>query len=339
MKVLRYYEPGKVELEEAPVPEINSGEVLVNTKACGICATDLKTYLRGHPKIKPGAVLGHEVAGIIQESNNPRWKKGDSVVVAPYTPCEQCYQCKRGNYTLCEKLFDTGIDPGGFAEFFRVPQNIVNTGIHRLPEELDFTTASLAEPLACCIHGLETMNINADDTLLIIGDGPMGLLQAEVAKAMGVKNVVLSGMTPMRLKRAGRIADFVIDINQFDVLEEINKINPGGADKVMVSVGNIDVAESAFSLVNRGGTINLFAGLPKGKTIALDPNRIHYDEIKLLGTFGFAPQHFKKAIQLLADKKIHTEGIITATVPPEKSKEALDAVADYRGIKSIVVFP
>jgi len=337
MKAFRYYGSHDAKIEEIPIPEIGAYEILVAVKACGICGTDVKTYLRGHPKIRPGTVLGHEVAGVIAVSKHPRFKTGDRVVVAPYTPCLECEACKRGHYSLCENLFDTLMDPGGFAEYVRVPKRIVDQGVFNISETLDFTIATLTEPLACCVHGLEALNIQAGQSLLIIGDGPMGLLQAVLGKKLGASPIILSGMIPERLEVASRVADVVIDASKQDLAEEISQLSPGGADKVIVSVGEVSVAQNALPLVRKGGTINLFAGMPNGAQITLDVNRIHYDEIKVLGTFGFSPKNFKRALDWLASGGLSVSGLITSTIELDDVLKGIKAAARYEGVKTIVL--
>jgi L-iditol 2-dehydrogenase len=337
MKALRYYQPGKIEIEEMPRPVLSPGEILVRAQACGICATDIKTFVRGHAMFQPGTVLGHEMAGVIEEVNQvDGWQPGMRVAVAPYVPCNNCDQCARGNFTQCEHLMDYGAVPGGFAEFVRLPPRLVSYGLAHIPEQLSIIDASLSEPLGCVIHGMEALKIEPRDSLLIIGDGPMGLLQAEAARAIGVHQVLLSGMTPARLARAARIADVVIDASQQDVYEAVQKACPGGANKVLVTVGSGDVAQSAFRLVHRGGMINLFAGLPKDTELKFNPALVHYEEVTILGTFGFAPSHFHTAVKWLAEKKISVEGIITGTYPLSDAKAAFRDAAEFHGIKSII---
>ena len=143
----------------------------------------------------------------------------------------------------------------------------------------------------------------------------MGPLQAEAARGMGVHQIILSGMTPAAWRRAAKVADVVIDASQEDVYEAVQKAAPGGANKVLVSVGSGEVAQFAFRLVHRGGMMNLFAGLPRDTELKLNPSLVHYDEVTILGTFGFAPSHFHTAVKYLAEKKISTAGIITGTYP------------------------
>ncbi|MCX7841438.1 MAG: alcohol dehydrogenase catalytic domain-containing protein [Anaerolineae bacterium] len=159
MKVLKYLAPQHIEIAEVPPPDIAEGEVLVQTRACGICATDVKTFIRGHPLIQPGTVLGHEIAGVIAESRAPEWRVGERVVIAPYASCGECEFCRRAQFTLCESLWTAAVEPGGFSEFVRVPRRLVQTGMVRVPDHLDWETATLAEPLACCYHGLDALPI------------------------------------------------------------------------------------------------------------------------------------------------------------------------------------
>jgi L-iditol 2-dehydrogenase len=266
------------------------------------------------------------------------WQPGDRVAASPYAPCGECDACQRGQFTLCDHLMDEAFNPGGFAEYLTIPPRIVQKGLFVVPEGLSLEFAALAEPLGCCLHGLEAVDFAPHDRLLILGDGPMGLLQAEAARALGGRQIVLSGMIPARLERAAQVADVVIDANHEDVAQRIQQIYPGGADKVMVSVGDAALAETAFGYVRKGGTINLFAGLPRGAKLSIDPYRIHYEEVRLVGSFGLAPQHFQQALNLLADGKANVTGIITATVPIHGVIEAIQNMAEFCGIKTVVKF-
>jgi len=339
MKALRYYEPGKAEIEDIAPPKPQSGEVLVQVRACGVCATDIKTIRRGHPKIKPGSVIGHEISGVIAEVNQVKgWKPGDRVAAAPYAPCGECDACQRGQFTLCDHLMNQGFNPGGFAEYVAIPPRIVQKALFAVPDGLSFEHAALCEPLGCCLHGLEAVDINPKDRLLIIGDGPMGLLQAEAAHALGVRQIVLMGMIPARMERAAQVVDVVIDAGKENPNDRLRQIYPGGATKVMLSVGDAALVESSFTYVSKGGTINLFAGLPGGVKLSIDPYRIHYDEVKLVGSFGLAPQHFKQALQLLASEKVNVNGIVTSVIPIQEIFQAIQNVSEFRGIKSVVKF-
>lgn len=340
MKALRYYGPGDIRIEETPAPELRAGELMVQVRSAGLCATDVKTFQRGHPKIQPGSVLGHEIAGIISEVNQADgWQVGDRVAVAPYAPCLDCPQCQQKSYSTCDRLMEEGIDPGGFSEYVRVSKRIVKQGLVRLPDDISFSMGALAEPIACCLHGLEVLRLRAEDTLLIIGDGTMGLLQALLAKKMGVRKIILTGLIPDRLGKARAIADVVIDVGRQSLTEELRKVAPSGADKMMVSVGDPRVVESSMQYVGRSAIVNIYAGMPKGQMMSLDPNLIHYNEVSLVGTFGFAPHHFRQAVGLLDSMRVDLKQIISGTVSMELISTALMDMAEYRGIKYLVEFP
>lgn len=338
MKALAYRGPGSLQLEDMPMPRAEAGALLVRVATCGICATDLKTYVRGHPKIKPGSGLGHEVAGTIVEApDSGPWRPGQRVAVAPYVPCEACPACARGRFTLCRHLFEHPLDPGGFSEFVRVPPRIAAGGVVELPDALGFDAACLAEPVACCLHGLKEVGFRPGDSVLVVGDGIMGLMQAALARAQGAARVMLSGMTPARLAIAGAVADVVIDARTDSVSEAVAAATAGeGADVVMVSVADARVAEQALALVRKGGSINLFAGMPQGATLPLDMNRIHYDEVRLTGSFGFAPQDFREALALLADGRLPVDRLITGTVPLADTVPAIERLARFDGVKTVV---
>jgi len=338
MKSLRYYGPGALQLEEQPEPKPRDGEVLISVEACGICATDVKTYLRGHPKIKPGAGLGHEVAGtIIEAPASHQWKSGMRVTVAPYVPCGSCELCRKGEYSLCPRLFDDLLDPGGFSEFLRVPRRIVEQGMLALPDSLPATTGCLAEPVACCLHALRGIDLQPNESVLIIGDGVMGLLQAEIARSLGASVVILSGMTPARLERAKDLAHVVVNASTEDVSSVVAKSTMGlGPDKVLVSAADKRAAQLGLEVVRKGGAVNFFAGMPKGATLELDMNRIHYDEVELTGSFGFAPADFREAVALMASGQIDPGRLVTSYVTLDRTMDALEKLAHFEGLKTIV---
>lgn len=340
MKAVQYFGTQDVKVVEMPVPEAGPGEVLVRVRACGLCATDVKTYVRGHPLIPPGSVLGHEVSGVIARVGGgvEDWQEGDRVAIAPYVPCGECHQCRRGHYTLCPSLYLAMLEPGGFAEFVKVPPVIVRDGLLRVPDHLSLDDATLSEPLGCAYHGFEAMDVQPEGSLLIVGDGPMGLLQVEIGRALGFSPIILSGMTPERLARAAKTADLVVDVRTEDLgarLQEV--VGPDGVDVIIVSVGSPSVVESGLSHLGPGGTLNVFAGMPSGTSIPVDLYALHYKEQRILGTFGLAPHHFKWALEALGKRDIDVSGIITRKVSLNGVRDAMEASTHYEGIKTVVV--
>ncbi len=338
MKTLKYYGPGSIRMEDVPTPKVSHGEVLVAVEACGICATDLKTFVRGHPKIRPGSGLGHEISGIVVESpGSAVWRPGTRVTVAPYVPCGSCPQCRKGRYSLCPNLFNDLLDPGGFSEFVRVPERLAAEGMIALPDSLASNASCFAEPVACCLHAFSSIDVTGGDSLMIIGDGVMGLLQAEIGRVLGASPIILSGMTPERMALANGVADIVIDARNEDVTAAVMSATGGeGVDKVFVSVADVRAAELSVKIARKGGSINLFAGMPSGSTLALDMNRIHYDEVLLTGSFGFGPRDFREAVDLISSGKLDVTRLITSTVPLAGTADALDKLSRQDGVKTIV---
>ena len=312
---------------------------MLAVEVCGICATDIKTFQRGHPKIRPGSGLGHEISGVIVEApGSGQWRRGARVVVAPYVPCGSCPQCLRGRYSLCPRLFEEVLDPGGFSEFVRVPGRLVSQGMIALPESSNSTAICFAEPVACCLHAFSSIDVKAGESLFIIGDGVMGLLQAEIGRWIGAHPVIVSGITPERLKVASALADVVIDARHEDAGDAVRRATAGeGADKVIVSVADVAAAQTALSIVRKGGAINLFAGMPAGSSLPVDMNRIHYDEVLLTGSFGFGPQDFRKAVELISSGKLDVMRLVTASVPLEETLGAMEKLAHQQGLKTIVL--
>jgi L-iditol 2-dehydrogenase len=207
-----------------------------------------------------------------------------------------------------------------------------------LPESSNSTAICFAEPVACCLHAFSSIDVKAGESLFIIGDGVMGLLQAEIGRWIGAHPVIVSGITPERLKVASALADVVIDARHEDAGDAVRRATAGeGAEKVIVSVADAAAAQTALSIVRKGGAINLFAGMPAGSSLPVDMNRIHYDEVLLTGSFGFGPQDFRKAVELISNGKLDVMRLVTASVPLEETLGAMEKLAHQQGLKTIVL--
>lgn len=207
-----------------------------------------------------------------------------------------------------------------------------------LPDSMPASASCFAEPVACCLHAMRSIEVAAGESLVILGDGVMGLLQAEIGRVIGAHPIVLSGMTPARMAFASRVADLVVDARTDDVTKVVMRTtNSEGADKVLVSVADVQVAQLAMGLVRKGGAINLFAGMPTGSTLSVDMNRIHYDEVVLTGSFGFGPDEFRAALDLIATEKLDVMELVTSSVPLDQAMQAIEKMARHEGIKTIVL--
>lgn len=338
MKAAFVLSPGEVVVEEAEVPALSDGDVLVRVLACGVCASDvkffrgLKTY-RETPvgRVSPG-FTGHEWVGevVAVGSNVCEVKEGDKVVPFIISSCHRCKFCLRGRQNLCpEKRYIHG----GFAEFVKVPES----NLLRLPMHIRDEDACLIEPLACCINCVAALNPRHGDLALIIGDGPMALLNLQTLKTMGVRVVVL-GHHDDRLEMARRLgADLTINTLRMDAEEAVKKATDGyGADIVVLAINNLDSMVSSLRLVSRGGKISVFAGAHPGYEIGINPNEIHYNEITLTGSADALREHYLKAIELIVSGAVRPSAIITHTYPLSEMRDALEAAQRRAGVKVVV---
>jgi len=333
-------EPGRAEWMEMEEPAIGPGEVLLRPLACGICTSDVKLVRAGYTG-GPRYALGHELVGeVVATGERARWQVGDRVAAAPYLPCGSCYYCLHGRPTLCPHLFENSLSPGGLAERVRIPRPLAERGLFPLPEGLPPAIAALAEPTGCSIQGVKDCGVTAGDAVLVVGDGPMGLLCAAVARAYGAALVVVAGLTPHRLAVAHEhYADAVVHVGEENLRERVAHLTGGrGADVVLAAVSNAEAVEAGLGALRRGGALNVFAGVPEGTTIPLDLRVVHYGQIRITGSFGVGLYHVAQALRLLASGQVDTASLVTATFPFEETLEALAYAMNRVGLKVVVVF-
>lgn len=336
-----YHGPRDVRVEEVSEPSLASGEALLRVMFCGVCGTDIKTYLRGHPMFEPPCILGHEPVGEIVEVRpgqdgraRGRVSVGDVVAVAPYVPCGNCRLCLKNRQEMCASK--EGI-AGAFCEYVKVPGEVLAKGVCRIPEGLSPRVACLAEPVACCLNAVEATPFDPGDSVLIGGAGPMGLLMLELCKVRGAGVILVSEPGETRRLEAARRGAQVIDPRVEDVGDRVNAETGGdGADAAFICVGAADALGSAIASVRPGGKVNLFGGFPSGSRVAVDPNTIHYREVMLLGSFGFAPRHFHMAMKLLASGRLDVAGLLSSEFTLDDVGLALDAGASGEAFKVLL---
>jgi L-iditol 2-dehydrogenase len=344
MRALVYYGPGNVHVEDIARPEVDDSEVLIKTSVCAVCATDVKTALQGHKYIKPPAVLGHEISGeVVKKGRNVRsLDVGDRVAVGPYAPCGACHYCRLGKEILCERLFEEGLVPGGFAEYVKVPKRLVEKVTVKLENGVSFEEGALLEPLACVIKSVQNVSVSPEQSALIVGAGPMGLMHVMVLKGVyGLSTVAVTDLIEERLALAKSFgADHVVNVSREDVSQRARELTDGrGFDVVFVDTPSPEAVAQAFSCVRRGGIVCLFAGLPPGKEEQkVNLNRIHYDEVAVCGSFGFAPRHYHLAYSLVRSKRVNLARLISHKVRLEEVPAILKDIAQHRTLKVAVVF-
>ena len=345
MLAAMFYAPLDVRLEQRPIPQPRAGEVLLKVAVATTCGTDVKTYLRGHPLLfhHTPAGFGHEVAGIVAASGTgvTQCAEGDAIVVANSAPCQQCYYCRRGRFSLCEDLL---LLNGAYAEYLLVPERIVRQNLYHLAPGTSFTAAALTEPLACALHGIDASEIVAGDTIVIIGSGPLGLLLAATSKLRGARTII-TGRSANRLALARQFgADVVIDVSQMSIDEQREAVlyetdAHHGADVVIEAVGTTDTWELAATLARRGGLVNFFGGCPSGSRVSLETHPLHYSELTLKGVFHHTPAYFEQALELIQGHQIDVETLITARLPLTCILEAMELLLHKQGVKYALIPP
>jgi L-iditol 2-dehydrogenase len=332
-----------IRIEEYPTPQAGPGEIVVKVRSSGICATDIKTLLgQGLPKNLP-TILGHEVVGEVFELGEgvAGFQTGERVAVYPIAVCGECYYCKNDRHNLCMKEFGLahGID-GGFAEYVRLPRQIINAGgVVKIPKDLSYEKAVLAEPLSCGLAALRANKVKPGDKVVVVGAGPMGLIHLKISKWIGA-TVIMADLLDKRLKIADQMgADFCINVSKASLMDEVKKITGGtGAEVVITSLGIPKVIEESLKLVRNGGTFNIFGGPPAGQPITIDPRWIHYSEIIITGTFASTPDEFKKAIDLIASGELEVEDLISDKFTLDNMLDAVERTKKQDMIRGIVLF-
>lgn len=326
MKASVCYKQNDLRTEDLPIPEISDNEVLIKMLACGLCGTDIQK-IRGDSVNKP-TVLGHEVVGeIVKKGKNvSKFEIGDRVITAIHVPCFTCHYCNKGHYTICEQFRTNNIDPGGFAEFIRIPKLHLNHLTHKVSNNVTDEEATLIEPIACCLHGLKQADIRPNDSVLIMGAGTIGILHAQLAKIKGANKVIVSDMSEFKLQKALKVGcDYAINIKEKNIIDEVNKITDGqGVDVIVIAAGVSSLVADAVNMVRRAGKIIVFSGFDKNKLVTLDVSRFFKDEISIIGTYSVTPYEFPEALDLLEKRKLNTEEMITHVYPLKKLSEAID---------------
>jgi len=346
MRAAVLQEVGRIEITDLPMPECEPGGLVIRVGACAVCGTDVKVYHHGHKHIKPPRVTGHELSGEIVEAGSDvkGYRVGERVAVAPAVPCGECYYCLRGMQSMCDNLIAIGYHcDGGFAEYMAVPARAVRTGcVNRIPDNVSFEEAALAEPLACTINGAELTHTGIGDTVVVIGAGPIGSLHVMLSKALGAAKTILIDISPDRLdmaKIAG--ADLYINSSECDPIEAVRDATGGrGADVVITACSVGAVQEQALEMCAKRGYVNFFGGLPKDNPyIKFNSNLLHYGEFYCVGTHGSAPRHNALALSLLGAGTISTAPLITHRLPISEVLKGIEITEKALGLRVIISGP
>jgi len=339
MRVAVYYNNKDVRIEERPIPEINDDEILIKVIASGICGTDVLEWYRIK---KAPLVLGHEISGIVEKAgkNVKNFRIGDRVMVSHHVPCMKCHYCLNNHHTACETLHKTNFHPGGFSEYVRIPQINVEIGTFKLPENVSFEEGTFIEPLGTVARAQRLANLKANRTLLVIGSGISGLMHIALAKSKNTKKIVAVDINEYRLNAAKRFgADAVIHAND-DVASKLKEINENRlADLVVVCTGALSAAKQALNCVDKGGTILFFAVPKPDEKLEIPINDFWRNEVKVMTSYGAAPNDLIESIELIKNKKINLNDMITHRLKFDEIQKGFKLVAEAKGSLKVIVEP
>lgn len=307
MRAAVYRGVNDVRVETVPVPEIGPGEVLLRIGVCGVCGTDLKKIHTGSHT--PPRIFGHEMAGTIAAvgAGVTRWRPGDRVMAFHHIPCGHCYYCRKKTFAQCETYKHVGCTAGftpaggGFAEYIRVMDWIVERGLVRIPGDVPLDQAAWIEPVNTCFKAVRNLKLAADETVLVMGQGPIGILLAALAQREGA-TVYTSDLYASRHNYARRFGlTHFIDASQQDAGEVLRQATDGrGADVVIVAVAGNGLIRPAMAAARPGGRVLLFAATQHGEAV-IDPAAVCMDEITLLGSYSSSADIQDEAAKLVLD--------------------------------------
>lgn len=335
MKAVRLHGPGDLRLDEVPVPQPGSGELLVRIHRCGICGTDLHITRGTFPAPNLPLTLGHEFsgtvvatgAGIGERAGDP--SPGDRVVVDINSSCGRCAFCRRGQKLFCPWVEQLGVHrAGGLAEYVVVPAE----GAYVLPASLDLDTAAYVEPLACAVHGQDRIGIASGETVLVLGGGPMGLAHIALSRLAGASKVVVSEPDEQRRTLARALgADEVVDPFELPVEDAVADLTDGiGPDVVIEAVGSIATYTAAVAAVRRGGRILAYGAAPQDAAMQLRPFDVYAKELTIVGSYAGTYDTWPRAIELLAQGRFDPSSIVDSVRPLDEAVAAIEALATDR---------
>jgi L-iditol 2-dehydrogenase len=328
MKAAKIYDIDDIRIEDIPIPDIGPRDALVKMYSCGICSGDVTPW---YIRRKAPIVVGHEPTGVIEAIGEEvdDLCVGDRVFIHHHAPCYRCRHCQRGNYTMCATWKKTHLDPGGVAEYVRVPEINLRYDTFKLPDSVSFEEGALIEPVACSVKAIEKANIRPGDIVLIIGLGFMGQLNGMLAKHYGAKTVIGADMVPYRLEKALELGmDYAVHVEQEDLKNAVEKLTDGlKADVVIVGPGSVPAMESGLTCAGKGGTVLFFMSSPEDAVLEFKPFDIYFDEISIICSYSCGPGDTRRALELIESGVITADKVVTHRFPIEETKKGIQVTA------------
>jgi L-iditol 2-dehydrogenase len=333
-----------LKIETVDIPHLAEDDVLVRVEVALTCGTDLKVWKQGfHARmIQPPALFGHELAGVVEEKGravNGGIREGMRVVPSNSAPCNLCLFCRKGQPNLCEDLL---FNNGAYAEYIRIPGRIVRQNMLEIPDQVSFVDAAMVEPLACVLRGIYETGIQAGDTAVIIGCGPIGLKFVRILSGRQVRVIAL-GKRKSQIRAAERLgAIAAFDVSEIEnPAQLVRQLTEGGrgADAVIEAVGSSATWQWAVQMVRKGGTVNLFGGCPRGTQVNFDPAALHYSEITIKSTFHHTPRFIREALATISRGEIRASDFITGEVPLTELPHVFEHMKHRNGELKTAIIP
>jgi L-iditol 2-dehydrogenase len=322
-----------VRMETVPVPAIGPGELLVRVHTCGVCGTDLKKIATGSHSAP--RIFGHETSGTVAAVGEDvrQFRPGDRVVVFHHIPCGECFYCQTKTFAQCptyKKVGCTaGFEPsgGGFAEYVRVMDWIVKSGTVRIPDGVSFEQACFVEPVNTCLKGIQALRLRRGETVLTIGQGPIGIILSVLAKRAGA-TLITSDLHPGRLRIGASFGmEQTVDASRTNVVAAVRELTEGrGADAVILAVGGNSLIRTAMDAARPGGRVLLFAQTQHGEAV-IDPAAICVDEKTLVGSYSASVDLQDDAVRFVMNREMDLERLVSHRFPLAESGQALDLAA------------
>lgn len=338
MKVAKLYSADDIRVEEMSIPKIGPREALVRMKACGICTGDIVPW---YIERKAPLVFGHEPAGVIEKIGEELtdFKVGDRVFIHHHAPCMLCEECRKGRYVHCKTWRETSLDPGGMAEFVRIPEINLRYDTLKLPEGISFYDGALVEPTATVIKSLKRAEINPGETMAVIGLGVMGQLHVILSRQFGIREVFGLDMVPFRLKKALDFgASAVVDVKREDPKEKIAEFTSGVmADTVVVGPASIEAIEEGLQIVASGGRLILFTPTHPERVWRLKPYEIYMREISIIPSYSAGPYETREALKWIESGIVSAEKLVTHRFPLGDVKKAYSIAREARDCLKVMI--
>lgn len=339
MKVAVYYKNDDVRIEERPVPEPGTGELLIKTEACGLCGSETMEWYMVPRSPK---VLGHEPTGIVVATGPgvTKFKEGDRIFAHHHVACLSCHYCHRGRFTLCEHFSKTKIEPGGFAEYFLVPAENADIDTLLLPEDVSFEEGTIIEAMACTLRGVRQTSIHPGDTIAIVGMGFIGMCYLQLLNLTPAGTIFGLDFSEWRLEKALSFgATYSINPNAEDPVEKLKDLNEGrGADAVFVTAPNLRAWESGLTLCEKGASLHFGAPPPPGSEWIIDPAHLFFNEIQTNSVYSANHIDTHAVLDLLASKRLDVKEMITNRFGLDGVEEAIRLhLAADASLKSLIL--